>query len=61
MVEAAAVDIFKGNEDVMCTTGVGGLLLGRGSALTSENSHGVSTEGGKQAEDGGVGGCELHE
>lgn len=50
------MEAMGGNEDVMCATGVGGLFAGFRSALKTENSHGVSSEGGKQAEDGGVGG-----
>lgn len=55
------MDILKGNEDVMCATGVGRRLLRSGSSVTSENSHGVNSEGGKQAGDGGVGGWGLQE
>lgn len=52
MVEVA-VEILNGNEDVLCATGVGGRLLRSGNPLTSENSRGANSEGGKQAGDGG--------
>ena len=59
----AAVEVLKDNKDMICGLPLAAAAfsskLRRKCTATSENVHGVSSEGGKQAEDVGVGGIVM--